>query len=316
MISLIIPNFNKAAHLEATLESAIAQRFVSQIIIVDDASTDGSVELLRNAARRDPRIELVFLDRNHNASYCRNRGLQQATGPYVIFLDSDDLLAPHCAEVRLTNAQLHPAYDAWVFPMVVFRESPTEPRGAWIPRPGKHLQQFLAHRLPWSIMQPLWRREFVVGLGGFDESFVRLQDPEFHTRALLAGARVKCFPNAQADCFYRAFGDDSSDAVALSTRGVSATLHYYRTFFGLTPPPLRRFLCGTLFASLAQHAYWKNQGRLSAKDFRRAADTLVQTCEIPSQRRTLAAYASVQDFLPFHVPGLNRLARVLLGINS
>jgi GT2 family glycosyltransferase len=314
MISLIIPNYNKATHLEETLASARAQSAVSQIIVVDDASTDGSAAILRDAAALDPRIDLVRLDQNHNASYCRNLGLERATAPYVIFLDSDDLLAGHCSTVRLELASCHPDHDLWVFPMRVFRDSADHPLDTWIPRPGDHLRHFLAHRLDWQTMQPLWRREFLLRIGGFDTSFARLQDPEMHVRALLAGARVKCFPDVEPDCFYRAFADDAVDAARLSRRSLDASLHFYRALGLMIPPHLRGDLAGTLFACMSQHVTWRRQGRLAAADCAAATKLLADACEIPGQQRILLAYRILQERLPVHVPGINRITRMLLGV--
>lgn len=316
MISLVVPNYNKAVHLREMLASVRAQAAVSQIVVVDDGSTDGSVDVLRAAAADDARIEVVCMESNRNASYCRNRGLERATAPYVIFLDSDDLLAPHCSHVRLEHAGRHPDHDLWVFPMRVFRESPTQPLDTWRPRPGDHLRHFLAHRLDWQTMQPLWRRGFLERIGGFDESFARLQDPEFHVRALLAGARVKCFPDAEPDCFYRAFGDDAGDATAISTRNLEAALNFCRTFSPQVSPVLRRYLAGTLFASLAQHVRWWRSGRLTAATFAAAARSLVAACEDSGQRRVLSTYVAVQRLIPMHVSGINRATRMLLGISA
>lgn len=312
MIALVIPNHNKAAHLRDMLGSACAQTAVSQIIIVDDASTDDSVSILRSAAATDPRIDVICLDRNRNASFCRNRGLERVTAPYVIFLDSDDLLAPHCSSTRLAFAERHPDHDMWVFPMRVFRDSPDQPLDTWIPRPGDHLRHFLAHRLDWSIMQPLWRREFLTRIGGFDETFKRLQDPELHARALLAGARVRCFPDAEPDCHYRAFGNDSGDAAQLAARSLESTLHFYHVFLAKVPAEFRSDLTGTLYASLAQHVHWWREGRLATKAYASAVGQLVHACDNPRQRRILQAYAAAQRIIPVHVPGLNRATRTLL----
>ena len=66
------------------------------------------------------------------------------------------------------------------------------------------LQGFLSHRLPWSIMSPLYEADFVRRVGPFDEAFPRLQDVDFHTRCLLEpSCRFAILPGKQADCFYR-----------------------------------------------------------------------------------------------------------------
>lgn len=314
MISIIIPNYNKRPYVRETVESALAQGATSQIVVVDDVSTDGSYELLREMAAFDPRIELVRMDANRNASACRNRGLRVARGDFVIFLDSDDVLARSCCEQRLAAIKKYPGYDLWVFPMQLFRESVTAPHGVAVPQDGDHGRRFLAHRLDWQTMQPVWRKSFLDRLGGFDESFSRLQDPEIHARAMLTGARVKCFPQAAPDCYYRTSDDRHLGNVAnLSASHVAAAKHFYRTFLPRVSAEDRRALTGTLFGCLAQHVQWWRAGRLSAADLRAAASELADACQVSQHRRILRGYAATQLLVPIHVPGLNWATRFLLG---
>jgi GT2 family glycosyltransferase len=280
---------------------------------VDDASTDGSYELLLEMQAAHPRIELLRMETTRNASACRNRGLQMARGEYVIFLDSDDILAPQCCAQRTAAAREYPDYDLWVFPMHLFRESATTPHGAAIPRAGDHGRRFLAHQLDWQTMQPLWRKAFLERLEGFDESFARLQDPEIHARAMLAGARVKCFPEASPDCSYRTSDDRHIGNVAnLSASHVRAAKHFYRTFLPRVSGADRTALTGTLFGCLAQHVQWWRGGRLSAQDLREVAGELAEACEVPWHRGVLRGYAAVQLLVPVHLPGLNWATRTLL----
>jgi GT2 family glycosyltransferase len=315
MISLIIPNFNKRRYLAQTLASASAQECVSQIIVVDDASTDGSQELIADAAHRDARIDPVFLQTNRNASHCRNRGLERADGEYVIFIDSDDALAPGCCRSRLERARKAPDHDAWVFPMQVFHESIERPGRTWVPGAGDHLRHFLAHRLDWQTMQPLWRRTFVQSIDGFDESFRRLQDPEFHVRALLAGARVHCARDTAPDCFYRIAHDRHVGNVeSISTRHLEGAVHFYDVFADRVSKDLLPFLSGTLFACLTQLTHWWRVGGLSKRAFSDSAARLGETCRIPAHRRLLVGYETLQLLVPLHLPGINCGFRFLLGV--
>lgn len=315
MISLIIPNYNKKRFLAQTLASASAQESISQIIVVDDASTDGSQEVIAAAADRYPRIEPVFLQTNHNASHCRNRGLERADGEFVIFLDSDDVLAPGCCRTRLERARQAPDHDAWVFPMQVFHDSVEEIDHTWVPGTGNHLRHFLAHRLDWQTMQPLWRRSFVNSIGGFDESFRRLQDPEFHVRALLAGARVHCARDAAPDCFYRIAHDRHVGNVeSIATRHLEGAVHFYDVFADRVAKDLLPFLSGTLLACLTQLTHWWRIGRLSRRAFRESAATLADTCRIPAHRQLLFGYETLQLLVPVHLPGINYGFRFLLGV--
>ena len=65
-----------------------------EVIIVDDASTAGSVEQLREMTAADARVRIIQLKENKGDNYCRNLGIEQARAPYVIQVDADDL-RPH-----------------------------------------------------------------------------------------------------------------------------------------------------------------------------------------------------------------------------
>jgi len=313
-VSVVIPNHNKGNLVRQTLESVLAQTYPVEVIVVDDASTDTSRDLVRMFGRENDRVKTILLEDNKGGSHCRNVGLAAASGDYVIFLDSDDLLAPDCCEARLAAATRHPHHDMWVFPMQTFRDDPKLATSTWTPSENRdHLAAFLRHRLPWSVMQPIWHRSFLDRLGGFDESFVRLQDPELHARALLAGARVKCFPDAAPDCFYRIAEDRTAiDPANAARRHATAAIHFYSTFAGKTGPRLPQ-LSGTLQAAIARTITQWRAGQIDAAQMQAICAELVAACMIPSHRRMLASYVAVSRAIPFHPPGLSGLVRSLLG---
>lgn len=92
-VSIVIPTYNAAPYLEAAIRSVLGQSFKDwELIIVDDGSTDESREVLDSHAARDARIRCVR--QNHQGpGVARNRGLAEASGRYVAFLDADDRLA-------------------------------------------------------------------------------------------------------------------------------------------------------------------------------------------------------------------------------
>ncbi len=315
MISIIIANFNKSAFVGKAIRSALEQTAVSEIIVIDDDSTDGSLGVIDGIARKDTRVSYLAFTRNHGQSFCENRGLDRATGEYVMFLDSDDLLRPGCCAKRLAEAEASPHNDAWLFPMFTFADDADRPSGTWIPRPGDHLRNVLAHRLDWQLMQALWRRDFLLRIGGFDESFVRLTDVSLHTRALLAGARVRCHPDHEPDCLYRIAPDRYSWSVdELADRHVRGALHYVLTYRPEVRPDMRHLLVGTLLAALHRLIHWHRSGRLSADRFDALSSSLVDACESPFQRAVLRAYLVANRPVPFHVRGLTWAARRVLGL--
>jgi glycosyltransferase involved in cell wall biosynthesis len=313
MVSIIIPSFNKGRFVEATVRSALDQGPGVEVVVVDDASTDGSIALLRSLRAEHPSMRLIELDRNRGGSYCRNRGLHESTGEFIIFLDADDLLMPGSAERRMRVAADIPEHDLWVFPMLVFRGSPRDVVDRWVPRPGPHLRHFLSHRMDWQTMQPLWRRQFLVELGGFDESFVRLQDPELHVRALQAGARVWCATNEPADCLYRvALDRHDGEALPIPTRHVAGALHFYRVFFDRVSGSDRRALTGTLLECLAAVQHWRRIGHLASTEARQLERRIVDECRLPAHRALLASYGAISRSLPRRVPGITALFRSLV----
>jgi len=89
-VSFVIPVYNAEPWLEACVVSALAQTQVHvEVICVDDGSTDRSREILRRLAQADPRVTIIDQP-NSGQSVARNRGLDAATGRYLVYLDSDD----------------------------------------------------------------------------------------------------------------------------------------------------------------------------------------------------------------------------------
>ena len=101
-ISFVVPVYNTERFLSMTLDSILAQTFRDiEVICSDDGSTDASPQILAAYAAKDPRVKVVTAEKNGGVSRARNLGLEHATGEYVWFFDSDDLLHPQAAEIML-----------------------------------------------------------------------------------------------------------------------------------------------------------------------------------------------------------------------
>ena len=97
-ISVIIPVFNTEGYLTICLESLLNQTFDDfEIICINDGSTDNSLKILENFASKFDKIK-IFSQDNQGVSAARNRGIKEAVGDYLIFLDSDDFLNKDCLE--------------------------------------------------------------------------------------------------------------------------------------------------------------------------------------------------------------------------
>jgi len=92
LISIITPMYNAASFISQTILSIQKQTHTNwELIIVDDASTDDSLEIARSFSEGDSRITVESFEENKGAAHCRNRATQLAKGGYIAFLDADDL---------------------------------------------------------------------------------------------------------------------------------------------------------------------------------------------------------------------------------
>ncbi len=106
-VSILIPSFNRATYLGAALDSALSQTYKNiEIIVHDDASTDGTPDLL--AKYHDRRLRIIRTEDNHDMLGGWNYIVKQAKGEYIKFLASDDLLAPTCVSELVKAALAHP----------------------------------------------------------------------------------------------------------------------------------------------------------------------------------------------------------------
>lgn len=97
MLSIIVPVYNAQAYIDPCIESVLSQSFRDfELILVDDGSTDDSLKKCRRW-ETDPRVRITSTE-NHGVSHARNLGLQQASGTWILFLDSDDYLLEGCLE--------------------------------------------------------------------------------------------------------------------------------------------------------------------------------------------------------------------------
>jgi len=111
-VSVLVAVYNAERYLPKCLDSLLRQTLRSlQIICIDDASTDGSLSVLREYAERDSRIVVMHLTENSGQAHARNVGLGVAEGRFVAYLDSDDWLAADALESAVAVFDAHPQTD-------------------------------------------------------------------------------------------------------------------------------------------------------------------------------------------------------------
>jgi teichuronic acid biosynthesis glycosyltransferase TuaG len=106
-VSVITPTYNAAAFIADTIRSVQAQTFPDwEMILVDDASTDETAEIVAAFAGTDSRLKLIRLERNSGTGVARDTATNAATGRYIAFLDADDLWKPEKLEKQLEDISL------------------------------------------------------------------------------------------------------------------------------------------------------------------------------------------------------------------
>src|SRR5262249_22973319 len=124
VVSVVVPIFNKAPFLKACLDSISNQTLADlQVVCIDDASTDGSLDIAEEHACSDDRVIVLRQKINRGAGVARNRGLMAARASYVQFTDADDLLPPSALDslYRLATEDSVPFVKG---SLAVFRDHP------------------------------------------------------------------------------------------------------------------------------------------------------------------------------------------------
>jgi glycosyltransferase involved in cell wall biosynthesis len=193
LVSVVMPNYNKGRYAVEAVGSVLTQDCPRlELIFVDDASTDGSAAEVQRLYGKNKQVKFALLAENVGGAAARNRGLALATGRFLLFMDSDDLMAPGALIRMLDLFEASPGCDFIAFPMALFDKTPGDSeRISNVPKAKDDLLRFLERDHPWLISGPFWKREFLRALGGFDESLSSQQDYDLHVRALLERPRYR-----------------------------------------------------------------------------------------------------------------------------
>ncbi|MFI4897434.1 MAG: glycosyltransferase family 2 protein, partial [Phycisphaerales bacterium JB059] len=125
-ISVIIPTYNRAQDCARAIESCIRQLGdYDEIVVVDDGSTDDTIEVLQTYVNRLPGVVRVFQQENAGVGVARNTAIREATGDTIVLLDSDDILLPWTLE-RVREANERFDYPAIIAGPTPFFEDPAE----------------------------------------------------------------------------------------------------------------------------------------------------------------------------------------------
>lgn len=109
LVSVLMTAYNREKYISDAIESVLASEMGDfELIIVDDCSSDATVEIARDFVRRDTRVRLFVNEKNLNDYPNRNRAASYARGRYLKYLDSDDIMYPHCLGAMVRGMERFP----------------------------------------------------------------------------------------------------------------------------------------------------------------------------------------------------------------
>jgi glycosyltransferase involved in cell wall biosynthesis len=205
-VSLVTPSFNQARFLEDTILSVLNQGYPDlEYMVIDGGSTDGSPEVIRRHADR-----LAYWEStpDQGQSHAINKGWQRATGKYLWWLNSDDMLTPDSLASAVRYLEANPAVDL-IYGDLLSIDGEGQPLGVWSLR-DFDFADFMING--GHVAQPggLARRETVGRVGYLDEGLHYLMDWDFWMRLGLSGGRLIHLPQTLA--MYRVYDEAKTGA--------------------------------------------------------------------------------------------------------
>ncbi len=186
LITIIVPCFNAQNTIKETIESVLKQTYNNyEILIINDGSTDNSVEVCTNYTHSDDRISIISIN-NQGVSVARNIGIQHAQGEYIAFLDSDDLWHPKKLEKQIEYLSDHP--DVGVcFSKVEFLSQAGQSLNQYstVPAQGLVATGLLTENLTCTTSNILCRQQVIKDVGPFNTTMSFAEDQEWLLRVAL-----------------------------------------------------------------------------------------------------------------------------------
>jgi glycosyltransferase involved in cell wall biosynthesis len=311
LVSIITPSFNRADVIGETAESIFRQTYIHwEWVIVDDGSTDNSWEIIEKFAQQDSRIKIFKRSRGpKGACTCRNIAIEKSTGEYLIFLDTDDLLASFCIEQRIKAVKENPAADFIIFPMLLFSRQPDDLRLLWNVETGENdLARILRSDPICQGTGTIWKKDSFIDIGKWKEDLAVWQDIELHIRALTKSLNYSKRMDLPPDTFIRI------SEVSLSRTGYDH-IEKVKSRISVFRYALDNIAAGdkvtAVKESLKLMAFNLITGAVNSNHFTEAGTLMDYAAKenIFSHRefRKIKSYMQMRKWKGYRIPGLNNL---------
>ncbi|WP_345694228.1 glycosyltransferase [Fodinibius salicampi] len=196
-MSVIVPCFNEEDNLKFQVEALLNESWDEswEVLLCDNGSTDSTVKVIKRYSRNEDKIKYVDASKKKGVSYARNRGVEEAQGELIAFIDADDIIAtgwvPAIAEGIRLHSFVASKRDQFVNDNKVGNKINTK-------NPSKGLIQYnYVDYLPFSGGCGLGiRRKIHEKIGGFDEELIYCEDTDYCWRVQLQGIPLIFWPKA------------------------------------------------------------------------------------------------------------------------
>lgn len=209
-LAIVVPCWNSENYIRDLLDGICSQTFFDwKAFFIDDGCVDHTPEIIKDYQKRDSRIHYSKRESlPKGAQRCRNIGIQLSEGAeYIVFFDSDDLIAPYCFEQRVGFLRANPSVDFASFPAKAFKTGIYDDPFWGFGVPGK--QELILSLLYWKTLQitvatNIYKRNRLINACvNWDENLLCMQDADFNIQALTKGLTHRFAEAGRIDYFYR-----------------------------------------------------------------------------------------------------------------
>lgn len=234
LVSILIPTYNSSPLLVKMVKCIQEQTYENwELIIVDDQSTDNTVEDIKKIYINDKRIKIFVRDRLPKGSLtCRNIAFEKSKGDYIIHFDADDLISNTCIENRVKYMKENPDLDFSVFPARTFvNEEDLYNKSTFVEfginRYTDDISSFLKVDYPFSVWNNIYKKTSIENMP-WDEKILIYSDFSYIMPMLINGLKYK-YQNADGyDYYYRVnYSSDNMSNKHVTAEKIESSIYLF-----------------------------------------------------------------------------------------
>ncbi len=216
-VTVIVASYNNARFLPACLDSLLNQTFPDfEVLIVDDCSTDNSLEICQEYANRDSRFRIITPEKNQGVTFAKHHGLKKASGNYVAVLDSDDVALPQRLEKQVEWLDSHheTVLVAGYYGVIDANDKIIK-RKKKVPVDDTSIRWWLTFGNCLIHSTVMYRKAPALACGGYDVAFIHGEDIDLMSKLLTLG-KFEAIPEVMS--FWRSHRSSVTKYVASEER--------------------------------------------------------------------------------------------------